>query len=127
MSFTYELETLVGLVRFEIGDTAAPGEFSDEEITAKLVSQANVVLLAAADLLDVLAIRAAKLLDFEWQGQSFKQRDAAKYFTAAAKSARDRHAATTDSSIGTIDLEHEDRFPDVEIEHHGRSAARWCL
>lgn len=91
MAFTYDLTTLVGKVRFEIGDTVEDEAlFTDEEITYKLTEHGEVVLATAAALCDVLAVRFARDYDFKWKDQEFKRSQRAKHFADLGAQLRTR-------------------------------------
>jgi hypothetical protein len=50
-TFTYDLATAVGQVRFEVGDTnEATALFTDAEIAYQLTLRAEAILVTAADL-----------------------------------------------------------------------------
>jgi hypothetical protein len=78
MTFTYDpanLTTPLAQVRLEVGDTDTTASiFTDEEINLKLTARADNILLAAADLCDILATRAAGDYDFKWQGAGLSAR-----------------------------------------------------
>lgn len=58
MSFTYNVNTTIGLLRLLIGDTVEPAKFSDEELQALLTLEDGSIYLAAADAMDTLASQA---------------------------------------------------------------------
>ncbi len=62
-SYTYNLSTAMGQVRLLIADTDIPDGaiFSDEELTALLTMEGNVVKAGAARALEVLAANKARL------------------------------------------------------------------
>lgn len=110
MTFTYNINSLttaLAQVRLEIGDTDSTAPlFADEEIQVKLAARADDVLLTAADLCDVLAIRFAKEFDFETDGQSFKRSDKAKAYTAMSKALRlraEKSGGITSTPITRVD------------------------
>lgn len=94
MAFTYSasaLTTPLAKVRLEIGDTdQATALFQDEEIQAKLADRGDNVLLAAADLCDILARRFARHFDFESDNQRFTRSQMSKQYAALARDLRDR-------------------------------------
>jgi hypothetical protein len=59
MSFTYDLTTDVGKVRFFINDQNEPAQFTDEEIQAMLDLNGGSLYLAAAMCLESLASKYA--------------------------------------------------------------------
>lgn len=101
MTFTYLLTTPVGLVRLELGDTTEPALFTDEEIGVKLDGQGGRVLLAAADLADILAVRYSQGFNFETDGQKFNLGDRARNFQALAKQLRERAEKAGGISVAT--------------------------
>lgn len=119
------------LVRLEISDTTRPGAdplFWDDEIDAKLAANNNAVLATAADLYEILAGRCSAKVDFEWQGQSFKQRDGAKYFMDMADRTRARaiKAANGGTGIGTIQTFHRDGYNEHLRPAAGRVPRHEC-
>jgi len=65
MTFSYKRGTLVGQVRFELGDTNQNQHLvEDEDIEHALDLENNVVLRAAARICDMLATRFASKEDF---------------------------------------------------------------
>ncbi len=74
MSFTYDLTTNLGVVRFRVNDvTQATALFSDEEITAVLAIEsgtwgASAALLERIALDQVLLMKAVKILGFSVDG-----------------------------------------------------------
>lgn len=62
MSFTYNLATDIGKVRFLIPDATDAGHlFEDEEIQVALDMESDSIRRATADILDILATNSAKL------------------------------------------------------------------
>lgn len=107
MTFTYsvsDLTTPLAKVRLEIGDTeSASALFQDEEITAKLSERAGVVLLAAADLCDILARRFARRFDFTSDNQSFKRSQMSAQYAALAQQLRDRASGVASVPMTRVD------------------------
>lgn len=107
-SFTYDLTTPVGQVRFEIGDTNLDEQlFSDEEITFKLTENADSVLATAAALCDILAIRFARDYDFKWKDGEFKRSQRADHFKDLGAALRARIPGNT---LGVIETGRIDAF-----------------
>lgn len=94
MTFTYDvsdLTTSLAKVRLEIGDTdSAAALFADEEIQVKLGARGDNVLLASADLCDILARHFARDFDFKSDNQEFKRGSRSARYQALAQQLRDR-------------------------------------
>lgn len=93
MAFTYDntdLASTLAQVRLEVGDTTSPGMLTDEEIQVKIDARAGDVLLAAADVCDLLATRFAAGYDFSADGQSFSRSQRTKMFADRARDLRAR-------------------------------------
>jgi hypothetical protein len=67
MAFTYDLNTAIGQVRFEVGDKTEPALLTDEEIAYALARRNDAVLATAADICDALSTKFATDYNFEWQ------------------------------------------------------------
>lgn len=93
------MATTIELVRLEIDDSSTPYVFDDPEVQIKLDEHGDNVKLAAADLLDILAIRYARDFDFETDGQVFKK--GTRSATLAARAAALRGRAT--GGLSTIE------------------------
>lgn len=88
--FTYDLDTDIGQVRLEIGDTDEDAYLlTDAEIQVKLDSE-GTVQLAAASLCDILAASFARSYDFATDGQSFKRSQMVTHYQSLAKTLRGR-------------------------------------
>ncbi len=99
-SFTYDLSTDLGQVRFEVGDTVpATMLFTDAEIELKL-GQSGSVLMTAAALCDVLATRYAGDYTFKTDDQQFNRSDLSAQYAARAATLRDRAGANGLSVAG---------------------------
>lgn len=106
MAFTYTAgsTTTLNRVRFELGDTdSSTALFADEEISAKLAERGDNVLLAAADLCEILARRYARAYDFETDGQVFKRSQMSKAYQELATSLRARAAGVTTVATTRVD------------------------
>ena len=75
MAFTYDLTNNVGKVRMLVPDRVTPGHiFEDDEITAMLTIEGNVVKLSAALALETIAsdtamvLKVIRLLDLTTDG-----------------------------------------------------------
>lgn len=105
MTFTYDvsdLTTSLARVRLELGDTDSDAPlFADEEIDRKLEDRGDNVLLAAADLCDVLARRFARRFDFKSDNQEFKRSQMSAQYAALARDLRDRAAGGVASVSST--------------------------
>jgi len=105
-NFTYDLDTDIGVVRFEIGDTLEESaQFSDDEVQLKIDATSDL-LSASAALCDVLATRYSMKFDFSVDGQVVKGSQIA---AAYAKRAEDLRLRSSDA-IGTIIPEREDAY-----------------
>lgn len=95
MTFTYNVGSLssaLARVRLEIGDTDSSAPlFADEEIAVKVALRGDDVLLAAADLCDILAVRFAREFDFDAnESKSFKRSQKSAAYLKMAKALRQR-------------------------------------
>lgn len=79
-------------VRFEIGDeSATEPDFTDPQIELKLNGRGGNILLAAADLCDILATRYAREFDFSSAArQEFKRSQKAESMERRAAKLRER-------------------------------------
>lgn len=71
MSFTYDLTTDIGMIRMHIGDQVqdagvrpSGANFSDEELTAVLNNESNVVMRAVAAAFEILMSEWAREPDY---------------------------------------------------------------
>lgn len=126
MTFTYDtsLATPLAQVRFEISDTAEAGAlFSDEEIALKLDARGGSVLLAAADLCDVLAVRFAREFDFATDGQSFRKGQRSAAYRQMAIDLRARAVGVASAPVVRVDGFSQD-LDSRSVDRVGASARR---
>ena len=111
MTFTYSstsVTTALDKTRLEIGDTDSTAAlFTDEELNVYINARADVVLLAAADACDALAVRFARAYDFETDGQKFQRSQMSKAYRELGQSLRDRSAG-----IATLTPKRVDGYSD---------------
>lgn len=86
-------------LRLQIGDTAAPTLFTDDELNTLLSERDNNILLAGADACDILSTRFAGDFDFKWKDGSFNRSQKAKQYADLAVTLRARAAAAAGPSF----------------------------
>lgn len=120
MTFTYDLETAIGQVRLEVGDTDRDAALlTDEEITFFLEEEGSV-LAAAARACEALAARFARAFDITTDDQSLKRSQRAVAFRAQAKELRGRIGGT----IGTVTTTRVDGYSqDIDNEETAETSA----
>lgn len=110
MTFTYDLSTTNGKVRFEIGDTVqASAMLTDEEIAYALGENGSSVLVTAASLCETLAMKFARDVDFSMDGQSVSASQKSKQYLALAATLRRRAG----QGVGTIVTTKIDGYSDT--------------
>lgn len=95
MTFTYDgsVGTDLERVRMKLGDTDSTSPlFTDEEINSQLGESPDIVV-ATAELCDILARRFARAYDFAEDGQSFSRSQMSKQYAQLGKELRQRSAA----------------------------------
>lgn len=124
MSFTNDLSTLIGKVRLELDDTTeATALFTDEAIQVKLTERSDSVLLASADLCDILARRYARDFDFKTDDQEFRKGSRAKVWMELAASLRARAGASA-GGLTSVPITRVDGYSDDLSTRDGSGQAR---
>lgn len=121
MAFTYTAgsTTTLNRVRFELGDTDSNAAlFADEEIEAKLAERGDDVLLAAADLCEILARKYARAYDFETDGQKFSRSQMSKQYLELARQLRARAGGVTSVATTRVDGYSSD-IPSDQVSNAG--------
>lgn len=126
MTFTYDagaLTTPLAQVRLEIGDTVSSSPlFADEEINVKLAVRSNNVLLAAADLCDILAVRFAREFDFDAnEAKSFKRSQKSAAYRALARELRARAQVEATGGLAVVVVTKVDAIADDLSSRDGGS------
>ena len=104
--FTYDPSTTLGKVRLEIGDTDSDAQlFSDTEINVYLTNYSSNILKTAAALCDVLALRFARYVDFQTDGQAFSRSQMSIQYAALAKVLKNRA-----TGLATLDTTRKDGY-----------------
>lgn len=117
MTFSYDLATPIGKVRFQLGDGVEEGALlTDEEIQHALGERGGSVLLAAADLCGMLAARFAREFDFDADGQGQKRSQRAKAFrelrAELIAEADEGEPGSATASVGVISVTRDRGFDD---------------
>jgi hypothetical protein len=103
-SFSYDITTVLGKTRLEIGDTDSTAQlFTDEELNVYIDTRSDNVLLAAADACDALASRFARAYNISTDGQSFARGQMSKMWADRATSLRGRAGGITTVDVTVVD------------------------
>jgi len=107
MSFSYDLTTALGQVRFMLDDTEATAyELEDAEITWMLAQRGSNVKATAVDACNWLARKYAKLASFSADGLSVQYGQRAQNYAERAKEL----AASAQGGMGSVPLTREDGY-----------------
>lgn len=126
MPFNYNVDTDVGKVRFEIGDTVSGSgilpdgsNFQDEEIDTILTDEGSIGR-ASARLLEVAANRYAGLVDITVGPRRERLSQAAEGFAKRAEAMRDEHgggaAKTVSASVIRVDGFSKRTASDISVD-----------
>ena len=117
MSFSYDLTSSIGLVKLEIGDVSESAgvkpdgsAFSDEELTAILSGEGDVVGRAAARCCEILARTYARFVDVTAGPRKESLSQAATAYRQQAEALREQYGYGSAATSGILAAGRDDGF-----------------